>query len=307
MACRYAILGGLFLAVRLVSSANATPIHDAITSSDLARVEEILRTNPSAVNDDSYAGSPLRLAALLGQLDILKALLASGGDINRTDSTGEAPLHAASGFEGNQETVLFLLDHGARIDVRNTKNGRTPLHIAVSRGKPAVVSIFLSHGAPVDAKDGLEETPLHGIIDRFDKGMKTMAEVLVAKGADVNAANTNGYTVLHKLALRRHAGLSWPQIREGVGLPLIDAGYIKDELETADFLISHGAKVDADADGFTPLHYAVSTEKPELVELLIKRGADVNARNKYGDTPLQFARFAKSPESVAVLRRHGAQ
>lgn len=312
MAYLHSILGGLFLVAQLVSNAHAAEMYDAVLADDVVRIGEILRTNPGAINDDLEAGgSPLRLAALLGNLRVLEYLLANGGDINRTDRAGEAPLHAAAGNEGYpgnpRETVLFLLNHGANVNVRNSQNGMTPLHNAAIRGVPGVVSILLSHGASVNARDSLQDTPLLVMVERGHRAKKAIAELLVEKGADVNAVNTVGYTVLHKMALL-NIGYSWPEIRAGVGSTFNDFRVsVADALETVDFLVSHGAKVNAAKDGLTPLHFAATTEKPELVELFIKRGSDINARSKSGETPLQFARSSRCPESVAVLRRYGAQ
>ena len=68
----------------------------------------------------------------------------------------------------------------------------------------------------------------------------------------------------------------------------------KDDKDTVELLITRGADVNAkvtdDFDkGTTPLHYAVNYRAKDIAELLINRGADVDAKNNHGNTPLYIA------------------
>jgi len=58
--------------------------------------------------------------------------------------------------------------------------------------------------------------------------------------------------------------------------------------------------------GFTPLHQAVFFGHGEIVEYLIARGADVNAKNDAGSTPLYLAKGKGHKEIAALLTQHGA-
>jgi ankyrin repeat protein len=110
-----------------------------------------------------------------------------------------------------------------------------------------------------------------------------VAELLIRKGAKVNARGIGGFTPLHGAA---HAG----------------------NAEGAELLLHNGAEVDApdDAAGSTPLHVAAYVGSDEVVGLLIERGADINARQKSdGLTPLDMAAEGRSDwrgSKAAVVR-----
>ena len=73
--------------------------------------------------------------------------------------------------------------------------------------------------------------------------------------------------------------------------------------EVAELLIAKGADVNAAVDGITPLHFAVARGHKEVAELLIAKGADVNAKNDGGETPLDGA----DGEIADLLRKHGGK
>jgi hypothetical protein len=75
------------------------------------------------------------------------------------------------------------------------------------------------------------------------------------------------------------------------------------------------------SDGMTPLHLAVQSGSPEMVELLLTNKAEVNVRNKFGQTPLDLAKNGVAPnvirtrggpsledfqKIITLLREHGA-
>lgn len=86
--------------------------------------------------------SPLMLAALAGQIDVVKRLIARDADINKP---GWTPLHYAA-TRGHVEIMNLLLDRNAYIDAASP-NGTTPLMMAAHYGTPSAVKLLLEAGA----------------------------------------------------------------------------------------------------------------------------------------------------------------
>ena len=106
------------------------------------------QTNVEARN--SKDESPLMLAALKGELELARELIARDADVNKP---GWAPLHyAATG--GHVEVMRLLLEHHAFIDAESP-NGSTPLMMAAMYGSTAAVKLLLDEGADVQMKNQL--------------------------------------------------------------------------------------------------------------------------------------------------------
>jgi ankyrin repeat protein len=80
------------------------------------------------------------------------------------------------------------------------------------------------------------------------------------------------------------------------------------ERELAELLIAKGANIDAaDRKGKTPLSHAAYSGYKELAELLISKGANVNAIDNKGRTPLDWANYSRHKDLVELLIRHGGE
>ena len=191
--------------------------------------------------------------------------------------TAKAPdisIHEAVGT-GNIEAVKKHLAAGT--DVNANDGGWTPLWYAADEGHKEIVELLIAKGADVNAKNKGDVTPLYGAAR---SGRKEVAELLIAKGADVNARDDAGRIPLHS----------------AIG---------GDHKEIVELLIAKGADVNAKNDKFvgTFLHWAAVVGQNEIVKLLIAKGADVNAKDYAGVTPLDYA----EGETADLLRKHGGK
>ena len=99
--------------------------------------------------------SALMMAALKGNLPLVKTLIARNADVNKP---GWAPLHYAS-TNGHIEVIRVLLEHHAYIDAESP-NGTTPLMMAAHYGTAAAVKVLLEAGADPTLKNKLDLTAI---------------------------------------------------------------------------------------------------------------------------------------------------
>lgn len=74
----------------------------------------------------------------------------------------------------------------------------------------------------------------------------------------------------------------------------------------ARLLIDRGAKQTRDTLGMYPIHHAAQNDDVEILDLLLKSHADVNARNSMGITPLHWSAIWNAPRAMEMLLKHGA-
>ena len=184
-------------------------------------------------------------------------------------------LHKAA-REGDADRVRKLLDAGAVVNVRNANKGHlqyTPLHWAAYYGHLEIAEILISRGADLDAEDPDYATPLYLAAEQ---GHPKVVEFLISKGAEVNVKSSwSGYTPLHRaawgpVAMRKHLGA-------GEAGTVSEADLNKNYLEIVGMLLEKGAKVDVlDNDGKTPLDQAIDNGTEEIVALLRKHRSSWN-------------------------------
>jgi ankyrin repeat protein len=117
----------------------------------LGRLADAIRLLPEADALDRHRA--IALAAQHGHVEIVRLLLNAGEDPNRYNPQGNhghsTPLHQAA-FAGHEDVVRLLVEHGARLDIRDTVWHGTPAGWALHSGKPkqlAIAAYLREHGA----------------------------------------------------------------------------------------------------------------------------------------------------------------
>ena len=156
---------------------------------------------------------------------------------------------------------------------RDDEDGTTLLHHAASDESLEVVEALIARDFDVSAPNKWGQTPLHLAGERYPYEPGVIPEVvsvLVSSGADVSAIDNNGCTPLVEIARERIANHPNDQ----------RVPFKRDLAASAEILLDHGAAVDGAGDRCnTPLMMAMLYNgNYEMVNLLVGKGADVNAK-----------------------------
>jgi ankyrin repeat protein/mono/diheme cytochrome c family protein len=220
------------------------------------------------------------------EIGLLRAWIDQGAEF-RTDIVAEAPRRPvdskvtaliAAVRAGNRSEIEQQIAASPEVVKGKDAGGSTALHHAAGYGPSGNLQLLIDKGADVNAKNRRSSTPLHWAIHEEAK-----VRLLLSKGANVNAKQAQGRTPLYLAAML------------GNGIP------------TMRLLLTKGADSNmAAVNGQTPLMMAAQRGNVEAVKLLIEQGADVNAKDGAGETALMFACTSGNARAVQLLIEQGA-
>ena len=301
-------------------------IHWAVWSDKTGLILEALIEAGADVDVQDESGrTPLHRSAEYQPLtSTLGPLIVAGADVNARDLDGLTPLHlAANGNPNNPRAVKGLLSEGASVNARD-KDGLTPLHWAV-RWHPnmAALAPLLAHGAAVDGRDGNGRTPLHYAASAERRNAEAVFALLAA-GADIAAEDRDGRTALHFAAGNHYGEEAVLALIEAEADAYVQDANRQSPLHCAvsgnfgtpevaahlvEWMCAFGVNL-RDSNGNTALHLTAAIRGDPsgashlrrlreidggerdvgLAKILLKAGADLDARNHSGETPRDVAR-----------------
>ncbi|MDP1570578.1 MAG: ankyrin repeat domain-containing protein [Vicinamibacterales bacterium] len=250
--------------------------------------------------------SPLIEAIRSGDVEGVRALVASGTDVNAAEGDGATALHWAA-YENDEALVETLLAAGARVAAANDL-GITPLHLASANGHLAIVSRLLARGAAVEAASEAGVTPL---MEAARSGNADVVRALLARGANPNTRESaRQQTALMWAAGRRHHEAVTALVEGGAD---VDA---RTSVRTLTVMLDRGPRRTVKTSmqdahplgtgGGTALHFAAQSGDTPSARTLLAAGAGVNVAAADGRTPLVLAAFSGHGEIARALIEAGA-
>jgi len=298
---------------------NRTALHLAVCGSSMPTVRLLLEAEADVDAQDADGCTCLHLAAEHSTVECVRLLLEHGADLAMCDGHGRVPLHRAA-QEGRLEVCQVLLQEGEQLLDARDSTRHTPLHLAMANGKAELCSLLIDRGADLRATNHAGQTPLHLAAAA---GCPTeLVRKMLQHGADPTqldaAAHSPAFYALQlrlvpmaaTLLLMPHESFesvgpdgSTP-LHQAARLGLVDAAQQlvqQNRLPPSSFLDA------VDAEGRTPLLLACKRASAPLVELLVSKGASVNAPAKNGDTCLMAGLRSQCVELLRVLLEANAE
>uniref|UniRef100_A0A8C7FV96 Poly [ADP-ribose] polymerase n=1 Tax=Oncorhynchus kisutch TaxID=8019 RepID=A0A8C7FV96_ONCKI len=302
---------------------NYTPLHEAaikgkldvcivllqhgadpnIRNTDGKSALDLADPSAKAVLTGEYKKDELLEAARSGNEEKLMALLTPlNVNCHASDGRKSTPLHLAAGYN-RVRIVQLLLQHGADVHAKD-KGGLVPLHNACSYGHYEVTELLLKHGACVNAMDLWQFTPLH---EAASKNRVEVCSLLLSHGADPSLVNCHGKSAVDMAPT--------PELKERLtyefkGHSLLQAAREADMAKAKKTLALEIINFKHPQTHETALHCSVASPHPkrkQVTELLLRKGANVNEKNKDFMTPLHVAAERAHNDIMEVLQKHGAK
>lgn len=267
----------------------------------------------NAIKAPAPEKDPWFLAAQKGDVEGVRRLLHSGGDINRLTETDKQTALMIAIRHGWEPIVRLLIQSGADLNVVDVNND-TALHYSADFTQPRMMKLLLDAGAKTDLQDRWHQTPLIMCADaRSWDGFR----LLLQRNASVKLATPHGGSPLHyacswgdlpMMKALLQAGADVNARCAGTGrTPLMDAARSEwSHPHVIIPLLNAGADLNLrdPKDGRTALHLAIDPlmNKP-LVELLLEKGADPSIPDNFGVTPITQARLLGFEETAQAMEK----
>lgn len=242
---------------------------ESAARNDLEDVKRLLSAgvNPDVTNEDGLTA--LHQCCIDDNEEMLKLLLEFGALVNARDTELWTPLHAAATC-GHVHLCRYLIDKGAELLAVNA-DGNMPYDICEDE-------VTLDYIETEMAKRGITQEDIDDTRLVPEKKMLNELKQIAKRGGDLEFINSDGATPLHVAAANGFQ-------------------------EVAEFLLDHHVSVDRrDFDSWQPIHAAACWLQPEILEILVKNGADIDAKTRNGETAFDLCEDAEIRQKILDMK-----
>ena len=306
------LAAALFFALTAFAAA-PSPVADAAMKGDAQALRRLIAQKADVNAAQADGATALQWAVYRNDLSLANLLIAAGANVKLANRDGATPLYLAA-VNGNAAMIEKLVKAGADPNEKHS-HGETPLMFAARSGNVAAIRVLLDFKADVNARETLRGTT--ALMWAADQRHAEVVRELAQRGADVAAASKpdtkgNRAYLAPPVQARLRAALAAGKEPGDLLAPGGEQARTKkteDVVAAADAAAaesSFGRVTDTDGGGLTALVFAARQDCLDCAKHLLDAGANVNQATHYGWTPLLTAIQNRHYKMAAFLLEHGA-
>jgi ankyrin repeat protein len=241
-----------------------TPLQWAVQLNHLEIVKALISGGANVNAKNRYGTTPLMLAVTTGNPSITEALLKAGAEFRvSVPETGSVLITAAR--TGNPEVIKLLLAAGADVNFADHYSGQTALMWAAAEGHSEAVKALIAGGASAGARAHDEKTALFYAVRRGDM---SSVSALLAAGADINARTQPEEMPNCEICKQYPPGTKFSPL----GDSMLVVAILNANFEVADLLLNKGADPNATGTHWAPLHALIRMRNYEETQFPAPKG-----------------------------------
>ncbi len=267
-----------------------TPLAIAASYNKSESVSVLLKAKADSNIPNFQKRTPLMWATQFGHIEIVKKLIENGSTIDVTDTNGMSPLLDSIEFKRWDITELLLIS-GANPNLTNRMDKHNPLSLAETTGNNQIIDILKSNGAFFHSKS-------------FVPPDTVRKKILNGNKKNIEEQNTLKYKSMEETAFKEKCSTCSKKELNELLLEVSESG----SLIIIKEILDHGVNIEVkDKElGSTTLMNAAYHGHKDIVDLLIKQGANLNAISKDGNTALTWSIIEGHSDIVAILLKNAA-
>ena len=199
-------------------------------------------------------------------------------------------------YHGVHQLREFIPEKNAK-DIAGIKNWDLELFTATRLNNFKKAKKAIEMGADVNEKTKMGIEAMH--VAAYYQSSPLIVDLLLKNGADVNAKDNKGRSILNYASYRGNKNLIPILIKNKVninskdrmGISPLHMASIHNKVEVVKILLNNGANVNiSDNYRWTPLHWAVREGHKDVIKLLMSKDADFQIKNSDGNIPIQLTK-----------------